>query len=302
MFTRCSRAVGLAGLVVLAMVACATSAGAAPRALLPDLDQEAPISLTVTSAQAGGAVHYFLGFGSAVRNVGDGPLIIAGHRRSRRTPRMVADQLVERAGAARERVRGVGHMRYVVSPDHRHWHYLGFDHYRLRQVGGNRLRRDRKSGFCLGDRYAVPPPVLPSAAPAPVFTSRCALGQPGRRRVAEGISVGFGDYYAANLEGQYVSIDGLPDGRYTLVHRVNADHRLRELRYDNDAASVLLSLRWQSGVPYVRVLASCEDSARCSAPAAARTSTRAIAPTPRRAERRLLCSLGAPPSDQRGGA
>jgi hypothetical protein len=277
------------GLLLLAAMLPAP-ATAAPRALLPDLDQEAPSSLTVTSARAGGTTHYYLGFGSGVRNIGDGPLIIAGHRASRRTPRMVAAQVIERAGAPPERVRGIGRLRYVVSPDHRHWHYLGFDRYELRQVGGAHRQRDRKTGFCLGDRYAVPPPPLPSASPAAVFTSRCGLGRPDLTAVREGISVGFGDYYAANLEGQYVSLDGMPDGRYTLVHRANADHRLRELRYDNDAASVLLSLHWQSGVPYVRVLASCADSARCTAASAARSGTRPVAPVLSIAPRRRLAA------------
>jgi hypothetical protein len=279
------------GLLLLGSLTFATAATAAPRALLPDLDQEAPSSLTVSSSPAGGRTHYFLGFGSAVRNIGDGPLLIDGHRRSRRT-RMVADQIVDRAGAPPKLVRGVGGMRYVVSPDHQHWHYLGFDHYTLRQVGGAHRQRDHKSGFCLGDRYAVPPPVLPSAGPAPVFTSRCGLKQPGRMRVGEGISVGYGDYYAANLEGQYVSLDGMPNGEYTLVHRVNADHRLRELRYDNDAASVRLSLHWVSGVPNLRVLAMCQDSARCSARRAARAGARPVARVARAGvigDRRLLC-------------
>jgi hypothetical protein len=283
------------GLLLIASATFAQAAAAAPQALLPDLDQEAPSSLTVSSARSGGKAHYFLGFGSAVRNIGDGPLLIAGHRRSRRTARMVADQVVERAGAPSQRVRGVGHLRYVVSPDHRHWHYIGFDHYELRQVGGRALRRDRKSGFCLGDRYAVTAPVLPSASPAPVFTSRCGIGQRGRTQVGEGISVGYGDYYAGNLEGQDISLQGLPNGRYTLVHRVNADHRLRELRYDNDAASLLLSLHWESGVPYLRALARCDDSATCTAPGAARSSSAAVAPVPLTDARRVHRCLGERP-------
>jgi hypothetical protein len=256
--------------LLFALVPCASASAATPRELLPDLDQEAPTGLTVSRGPTGATDRYFLGFGSAVRNVGDGPLVIDGHRRSRRQPTMVADQLVARDGAPSERVRGIGRLRYVVSPDHRHWHYLGFDRYELRAMdAGGGAQRGHKSGFCLGDRYAVPPPVLPSASPAPVFRTRCGLKQPGRTHVREGISVGYGDYYAANLEGQFISLSGLPDGRYTLVHRVNADRRLRELRYDNDAASLLLSLRWQSGAPYVQVLARCDDSARCAAPAGA---------------------------------
>ena len=81
--------------------------------------------------------------------------------------------------------------------------------------------------------------------------------------VTQGISVGFGDAYAANLEGQYLPLTGLRAGRYVLIHRVNADGRLREQRYDNNAASVLLSLRWRAGVPRLRLLARCPGSARC---------------------------------------
>ena len=48
-----------------------------------------------------------------------------------------------------------------------------------------------------------------------------------------------------------------------LVHRVNADRRLHETGYGNNAASVLIALRWRRGVPYVRVLERCAGSARC---------------------------------------
>jgi hypothetical protein len=262
-----SRRLKLAAAVVLVPLGLtASTAQAAPGELLPDLDQEAPTALELARDNH----RWFLGFGSGVRNVGDGPLVIAGHRPGRSDRTMVADQLVERPGAPRLRVPGVGRIRFVASADHRHWHYIGFDRYELRRIGGRLMvRGGRKSGFCLGDRYAVPAPVLPSAAPSPVFTSYCGLEQPWRMRVSEGISVGYGDYYQPNLEGQNIALQGLPRGRYTLVHRVNADRRLRELRYDNDAASLVFSLRWRRGLPDVRILARCEDSADCAPPAVA---------------------------------
>jgi hypothetical protein len=256
-------------LAAIALTTAAAAAAAAPPALaagdeqLPDLDQEAPAGLVVTHY---GRAGFALGFDSAVRNIGPGALHITGHRPGRDTRMMVADQLVDRAGAPSRRVRHVGRLRYVVSPDHRHWHLLGFDRYTLRRVGGGTpVRRDRKSGFCLGDRYAVEDATAPGPGGPPRFTSRCGLGQPGRLHVREGISTGYGDDYGATLEGQYVTLQGLPAGRYQLVHRVNADRRLRETRYDNDAASALLSLRWKGGKPYLRVIATCSDTARCGA-------------------------------------
>jgi hypothetical protein len=192
-------------------------------------------------------------------------------------------------------------MRYVVSPTHRHWHLMQFDRYTLRRArGGPVVRRDVKSGFCLGDRYATPGPLLAAPPAEAVYRSRCALGKPGRLRVTEGMSVGFGDDYPANLEGQYISLAGLPGGRYRLVHRTNADRRLREVRYDNDAASVLLDLRWRAGAPRVTILARCEDSAQCAVPAAQPARTATVSPGARllagRAAFRLHCVLHAAPT------
>ena len=38
---------------------------------------------------------------------------------------------------------------------------------------------------------------------------------------------------------------------------------LRELRYENDAASVRISLEWNDGVPRVTVLRRCPETATC---------------------------------------
>jgi hypothetical protein len=242
-----------------ALVTASADTGDAGRARLPDLDQELPDQLVVVRA----GTEFRLAFRSAVRNVGDGPLIIDGQR-SADMKSMVADQLVDHAGGRVEKVRGVGRLRYVVSPDHRHWHLMRFQRYELRRPGrAVAVVRDRKTGFCLGDRYAVTSRAVAGRAPAKVYTSRCGLEQTQLLGIREGISVGYGDDYKANLEGQYLPLTGLADGRYLLVHRVNEDRRIRETDYRNNAAAVLLSVRWRLGTPYLRVLANCPDSARC---------------------------------------
>jgi|GEM_PF-1584746 len=264
---------------------------------LPDLDQEVPAQLDVRVGGTAAQPSYRLGFGSGVRNVGAGPLLIEGRRVAGSGGRMVARQLVEQDGGGAPRaLDGVGSLRYVRSVDHQHWHLLGFDRYELRAVGGGRVVRDRKSGFCLGDRYRVTTRAVAGAPAAPVHTGRCGLRMPGLTRVTEGISVGYGDFYAAHLEYQDLPIDGLADGRYLLVHRVNAGRELRESDYGNDAASVLLELaHGRDGVPVVKVLASCPDSARCAAPGAGGPAAAAV-PLVRAARRgpaSLLCSLSA---------
>jgi hypothetical protein len=240
------------------------------RDLLPDLDQETPSELAIRAVVADGRSIYVLGFRSAVRNIGDGPLIVDGARPDTQTPSMTVDQVINRTGAPPRVAREVGTMQYVVSPDHNHWHYMQFDRYELlryelvRAATGEAVVTDRKTGFCLGDRYRVPD-APPAAPPQPVYTGRCGLDQPGLLRMNEGISVGYGDDYSAFLEGQDLPLSGLPDGRYVLVHRVNADGRLRELSYANNAASVLFDLSWPGGLPQIRVLARCPDTDRCEA-------------------------------------
>jgi serine protease len=240
-----------------------------PDQLLPDLDQEMPTQLTVMSLGSGNARTYVLGFRSAVRNIGNGPLILDGTRPDTGTPYMTVNQVIERGGALEEVIPDVGRMMYVASPDHQHWHYLQFDRYELqsyelrRASGGRALLRDRKTGFCLGDRYRVTTRLVPKAAPEKVYRSRCGLSETQLLQLREGISVGYGDDYKAFLEGQDLPLSGLAGGRYVLVHHVNRDRHLRELSYTNNAASVLFDLRWQKGVPDIRVLRTCPDTDRC---------------------------------------
>jgi glucose/arabinose dehydrogenase len=252
---------------LVTVISVGTRAAAAEQQRLPDLDQMTPDQLVITRAGTRRKPAYRLGFRSAVSNVGAGPLVITGRRLNPANDEMVADQVVEQDGGRQQVLSDVGRLRYTISPDHRHWHLLGFDRYELRRANdgaGAAAVTDRKTGFCLGDRYQDERRALKAAPARPRYTSRCGLDHPEFFGITEGISVGYGDNYNANLEGQYLPLTGLPAGRYTLVHRANADRRLRELDYTNNAASLLLELRWRRGAPSVRILRTCPDSARCA--------------------------------------
>lgn len=77
------------------------------------------------------------------------------------------------------------------------------------------------------------------------------------------IHAAYGDDYDPTLEGEYVELTGLSGGRYVLVHTVNGDRRLHERSYSNNAASLLLHLRWQGGKPVIETLRNCAASAQC---------------------------------------
>jgi Lysyl oxidase len=250
------RRVLVAGVAGLAAAAClagghgarGTTSGGVE--LLPDLLQERPQDLSVQRVRG----RQLLGFRSAVQNVGDGPLIIVGSRASRATRDMQASQLVLQAGGALRRVSGAGFLRYVPSPDHSHWHFLPFERYELRSVAtGARIVRDRKSGFCLGDRYRVEPR-RPNAVAAPVYASRCGLNRPALLKIREGISVGWADDYAAYLDSQHIDVTDVPAGRYLLVHTVNPTGRIVERSRANNQASVRIALTRSAGRVRVRIL------------------------------------------------
>ena len=255
----------LLALVAWLAAGCSASASA-ERDLLPDLVQEVPSDLSVRAERRAGGRRWLLGFRSAVRNAGEGPLILDGSRPNRRARLMRASQVVRREDGTSRRIARVGSLRFDREADHSHWHLLGFERYSLTPPGSRRvLVRDGKRGFCLGDRYAFEP--APAPAPRePAYTSRCGLERPGLLRLREGISVGHGDDYAAHLEGQSLDITRLPAGRYTVMHRVNPDATLLEATVANNASSALVEIRRPGGRPRVRLLATCANTDRCPSP------------------------------------
>jgi hypothetical protein len=226
------------------------------RELLPDFDQRAPTELTI----AGGTGHFLLGFTSLVDNIGLGPSELVGVRAPGQS-RMTGTQRVRLANGNVRTYTGVAQFRYTNSPPHHHWHLMRFDSFELRTLDGRTLVRDRKSGFCLADHWGAAPGYWPGRRPH--FLGDCEQYHPEATRVVMGTTPGYTDRYPAFFHGQNVDITGVPAGTYVLMHRVNASMQLRELRYDNDAASVRLRLTWRAGYPSVRVLRRCPATATC---------------------------------------
>jgi hypothetical protein len=160
-------------------------------------------------------------------------------------------------------------LRYERHPPHRHWHFQEFESYELRRASDHALvGRDRKSGFCLIDRYGLALTRLADVGP-PRFVSDCGALQPRLRRVEQGSSRGYRDRYPAFFHGQDVDLTGVPAGVYVLVHRANPTRRVREQRYANNAASARIRIRWPRGAsaaPEVVVVRRCEASEHCPAP------------------------------------
>jgi hypothetical protein len=250
----------------------ATSAMARPEPrvvqLLPDFEQRQPTDLSIRTVTGGHRRHFLLGFDSATDNVGLGPVVITARRATRRVPFMRAAQVVRLAAGGRRRTYPrVGVLRYVYSATHSHWHVMGFQRYELRRASDNALLlRDRKSGFCLADHYAHAPGNFLNEPRSPVYTGYCEQGRPQAMAVNQGTSVGYTDRYPSHFHGQNLDLTGVKAGTYLLIHRANRRYLFRELRYENNAASLLLRISWPNGrrrPPAVRILRTCPNSERC---------------------------------------
>jgi hypothetical protein len=230
---------------------------------VPDLIQIMPGRVGIsTRRSARRGTRTLLTFASAAENHGTGPLIVRASRTGGGTMR--AWQVVGRSDGTRERVADAGVLRFVRGGGHSHWHLEGFQRFELRTVGGTSLRRDRKTGFCLGDRYdATGSRRAPGEPARAIYRARCGLNDPFRTSLTQGISVGFGDPYPARVEGQFVDITGLPTGRYVLVQRIDPDGRLLDLDASNNVASMLVKVV-RGRRTRARILSWCNFTERCA--------------------------------------
>ncbi len=227
--------------------------------LLPDLDQRAPTGVQVVFRDGA----YRLGFDSRTENVGDGALWLRGGA----VPggQMRADQLITLRSGGTRRVRNIGRMLFEAHEPHSHWHLKNYVRYELRRAADfSFVASDRKSGFCLVDRYGRTLARVPGVRP-PRFVGDCASLRPDATETEMGNSRGYADIYPALFHGQDVPLGGISAGLYVLVQRANPSGRIRETRYGNNAASVRVRLTRTAGVPRITVLRRCEDSAVCLA-------------------------------------
>ncbi len=137
-------------------------------------------------------------------------------------------------------------------PCHDHWHYESYAEYVLFDENNNKLPIGFKNGFCVMDLD-------------------CSIGGGDSKYHCEnqGISVGCGDIYDAELDCQWIDITDISDGIYTFVVRVNWDKSFdnngnSETNYINNWAQVCLHITTNSeGNKEFEVVESCEPYVDC---------------------------------------
>ena len=110
---------------------------------------------------------------------------------------------------------------FVLSQSHGHYHLIDFNQFRLFDAAGNPTAVGAKQAFCLEDSER-----RESSASTTARFNDCNTNQ--------GVSAGWADLYYKTLPCQYVVIDGLPDGDYTLLSTTNAKKLFPEDTYDDN--------------------------------------------------------------------
>ena len=110
---------------------------------------------------------------------------------------------------------------FVWSAAHRHYHLKDFNEFKLFSKAGVEVEIGHKQAFCLIDIERKHPTARPDAQ----FTD-CNSNQ--------GISAGWADLYNSSLPCQYIQIDTLSDGDYTLQSTTNSKNVVVEDCYGDN--------------------------------------------------------------------
>lgn len=108
------------------------------------------------------------------------------------------------------------------------WQFQDSARYDLLDLQGTTVGSNQKVAYCIIDDFHF---------------DMNLPGSPGSRYFRDchqnsitGISIGWADEYSQSVQGQSVSIDGVPNGVYCLRMTANPDHLLKESTYADNAA------------------------------------------------------------------
>jgi Lysyl oxidase len=110
---------------------------------------------------------------------------------------------------------------FVWSAAHGHYHLKDFNQFLLFNAAGNLATVGYKQAFCAIDYERISPTASPS-------------GQFHDCNTNQGISAGWADVYSSYLACQFIVIDGVPNGDYTLQSTTNTQHKVGEDCYGDN--------------------------------------------------------------------
>jgi hypothetical protein len=206
--------------------------------VLPDLGMAKLSDLQVTRLSDGRTV---LRYSTTIVNVGIGPFELHGARTSSSSFDL-SQRIFDSSGSFRD-VLTPGAL--VFGGDgHNHWHVQDLETSELLALNGNRAGTNTKRGFCFWDniKYRLTMP----GAPRRALYQSTGCGTLDSDTVSMGLSVGWGDEYAATLPDQFIDITNVALGRYRLMVTADGQNLFAETNELNNVTWVDLQLRKQA--------------------------------------------------------
>ena len=217
-----------------------------------------------------------LRFGATNWNSGDGRLVILARSGDTGTQKQRVDQRIyNTCGSSRDVKAG----DFTWHPAHNHFHFDGFANYFLTPVSSTSSGRNgSKTSFCIMDTTSINPQLWGASGQT---YSTCG-------NVTQGMSVGWGDTYGSQLDGQSISATALPPGDYKLEINVDPFNRIVETDETDNWSCVLLKF---TGAPYATSFTILKRrSGRCSAPETTPSIT-SISPSSARSGQTLAVTI-----------
>lgn len=217
-----------------------------PAEMVPNLRPEKASNLSISFEDVGtGTPQRILRLASTISNYGDGPMEIYGAIEGTDHSVIVpATQRIHWNNGAIT-IEPAGDFEY--HDVHHHWHWENLVSFKLAQAVNEADPYDAantvvgttpKVSFCLLDTGKIPGFSGPNQPNGKRYQS-CG-------RNTQGISVGWFDIYGAQLYGQWIVIDGLPNGTYWIILETDPENRLRETDETDNRSAVKVQITGNS--------------------------------------------------------
>lgn len=202
-----------------------------PEYLLPDIQVKPPKTLYIQ----GSGENKRLRFDTTFVNLGPGALEIIGHSDPTGGKTYAAQYLFAKGEPGD--YRDIGTFEYHDT--HNHWHVQNYVSYQLWAVNeqgekGQMVTDTGKMSFCIWDQHSNDLKIE-NAPQTRMYGYTCA-------RNIQGMSVGWGDTYEANVDDQELNISSIADGDYILSYEVNPERKVLEKDYSNNRGEMKIRI------------------------------------------------------------
>lgn len=210
------------------LTSTATPTPTDPNLLLPDLIILPPKELYIQTSGNQKKIR----FSTTFANQGEGALELIGESDPISQTTQAKQIIYKKDGSTTSRAVG----EFIFHPEHDHWHLENVNAFELWTIDAENNLQEKlasvsKISFCIQDWEIYS-----------IETAKKKIYQQCNQE-KQGISIGWADVYAADVEGQELDITNVNDGQYAIRSLIDPDNKILESDEDNNDNTVLIELK-----------------------------------------------------------